>query len=882
MIVRYFLLIDGLDGDSTDANHVGWFDLNSFDLDLSRATSAATGAGTGVATFSPLVVNLNLDPALSGALADIAKGSQIKSIRIEGVTGSSETAVYDLTLADVAVTQLQERNGGNDTLSFAYQRLGLVTQTQNANGSFSPGSSFGFDVATETTIDPTSLPAPTPGSGPASTPATKYFLAIDGLDGGSSDAGHVGWFDLNSFEFDLSRAISAATGGGFESGVATFSPLVINLNLDPALSGALADIAKGSQIKSIKIEGVTETGQAVYDLTLADVGVTQLHDANSGNDALSFAYQRLGLVTQTQNADGSFSPGSSFGFDVATETAIDPTSLPAPSVAKHLVAELVSTTTHGQLTLNPDGSFVYIPNANFSGTDSFVYRTTDGITTSNDATISITVADRDVGEQAALKLTIGNTDIGSAAAIAVPFTIAGLDSEDTGTVTFTDGNSKTVPINVTGGQTSYLADLSSLAGGTITSSLAVKTDPAGNKFTPVAGNPVTLDPGPSVNDTTTAGEKVAHGATVAVGTAAPGLSGDTLTLNEISGPPGAVTLSGGVVNFVAPANASGPVTFSYQISDQLGDVSAVISDTLTVDPGPTAGNAHLYLSPRQSTNLTSFLLALDTPGLPGDTLTLSAVGTARGTVSLSNGNLSYTAPASGSSDAFTYTVSDQLHETAIGSVSVSLLGTSGSIALTGSGNSVVAGNGNYSITGGAGGSSISLGNGNDSVSLSGNNNTVVLGGGNDSVSLSGNNNTTTLGNGNDSVTAGANNTLTLGNGNDTIYAGAGDTITLGSGHDTVYAGPGDTITLGSGNDLLLFGVSPSPSIMDTEIVNGFNPNHDIIEFNRALFKNLTVVLADAKQVGPGPDTIITHDPNDTVTLHGVALAALTANNIKIV
>jgi len=331
---------------------------------------------------------------------------------------------------------------------------------------------------------------------------------------------------------------------------------------------------------------------------------------------------------------------------------------------------------------------------------------------------------------------------------------------------------------------------------------------------------------------------------------------------------------------VAPANASGPVTFSYQISDQLGDVSAVISDTLTVDPGPTAGNAHLYLSPCQSTNLTSFLLALDTPGLPGDTLTLSAVGTARGTVSLSNGNLSYTAPASGSSDAFTYTVSDQLHETAIGSVSVSLLGTSGSIALTGSGNSVVAGNGNYSITGGAGRSSISLGNGNDSVSLSGNNNTVVLGGGNDSVSLSGNNNTATLGNGNDSVTAGANSTITLGNGNDTIYAGAGDTITLGSGHDTVYAGPGDTITLGSGKDLLLFGVNPSPSIMDTEIVNGFNPNNDIIEFNRALFANFTAVLADAKSVGS--DTIITHDPNNAVTLHMVALSLLTPSNIKTV
>ena len=108
--------------------------------------------------------------------------------------------------------------------------------------------------------------------------------------------------------------------------------------------------------------------------------------------------------------------------------------------------------------------------------------------------------------------------------------------------------------------------------------------------------------------------------------------------------------------------------------------------------------------------------------------------------------------------------------------------------------------------------------------------------------------------------------------------GASDTITLGNGNDTVYAGAGDTITLGSGHDLVLFGVSPSPSIMDTEIVNGFNPKNDIIEFNRALFASFTAVLADAKQVGA--DTIITHDPNDTVTLHGVALAALTANNVK--
>ena len=60
----------------------------------------------------------------------------------------------------------------------------------------------------------------------------------------------------------------------------------------------------------------------------------------------------------------------------------------------------------------------------------------------------------------------------------------------------------------------------------------------------------------------------------------PGLPGDTLT--ELTGPAGAVRLANGVVSFAAPANASGNVAFSYRISDQLGDVSAVVSDTLAV------------------------------------------------------------------------------------------------------------------------------------------------------------------------------------------------------------------------------------------------------------------------------------------------------------
>src|SRR5262249_42466491 len=57
-----------------------------------------------------------------------------------------------------------------------------------------------------------------------------------------------------------------------------------------------------------------------------------------------------------------------------------------------LNAILVSGPAHGALTLNPDGSFTYTPNADYNGADSFTYRANDGAADSNVATVSIDVA----------------------------------------------------------------------------------------------------------------------------------------------------------------------------------------------------------------------------------------------------------------------------------------------------------------------------------------------------------------------------------------------------------------------------------------------------------------------------------------------------------
>jgi VCBS repeat-containing protein len=73
--------------------------------------------------------------------------------------------------------------------------------------------------------------------------------------------------------------------------------------------------------------------------------------------------------------------------------------VPAPGVLGNdtdpdgdaLTAVLVTGPSHGSLTLNGDGSFSYIPAADFAGSDSFSYRAGDGTLTSSVATAAISV-----------------------------------------------------------------------------------------------------------------------------------------------------------------------------------------------------------------------------------------------------------------------------------------------------------------------------------------------------------------------------------------------------------------------------------------------------------------------------------------------------------
>ena len=56
-----------------------------------------------------------------------------------------------------------------------------------------------------------------------------------------------------------------------------------------------------------------------------------------------------------------------------------------------LTASLVSGPSHGTLTLNPDGNFVYTPDPNFAGQDFFTYRATDPLGDSGETIVTLFV-----------------------------------------------------------------------------------------------------------------------------------------------------------------------------------------------------------------------------------------------------------------------------------------------------------------------------------------------------------------------------------------------------------------------------------------------------------------------------------------------------------
>jgi VCBS repeat-containing protein len=431
---KYFLALDGVKGDSLDANHKGWFEISGFDFDLENTSSIGSAIGGGATVFSPLTLTLNSNTALAPLLELAATGRHLNGATLVGVTAAGEQA-YRLDLADVRATKVEDDAGAGLTLSLGYGKIELETFTQAGPGIVRPAGRFGFDQTAN--ADGITVPSVHPGGtvDPSPPPAT-YFMLIDGVNGGSTDASHRGWFEISGFDLDLAHA--TVPGGG--TGTAAFSPLNVTLPHETRLADVMALLATGEHVRGVHIEGMTAGAQPgkIYDLTLADVQVTKVADSENDGYGLSLDYGKISLLTNGIDQTGRPSQNGEFAYDVANDVGIVPFTLnlspngnQAPTAVddsafikedaspNQVLGNVLAndqdadgdaltvtslgtfTLAHGSLVLNADGSYAYTldnsdPAVNALGdgetlSETFTYSTSDGKGGTDTAELTVTI-----------------------------------------------------------------------------------------------------------------------------------------------------------------------------------------------------------------------------------------------------------------------------------------------------------------------------------------------------------------------------------------------------------------------------------------------------------------------------------------------------------
>lgn len=411
-----------------------------------------------------------------------------------------------------------------------------------------------------------------------------------------------------------------------------------------------------------------DSANLVYDLGVAalhgratvDAGGTYTYIPNPDyNGPDSFTYRvtdgtAVSTYTVTINVTPQNDPpvGSDGTATVTEDVPYDGT-LPLASDpdGDQLTYALAGQAAHGTVTVLGDGSYRYIPAANYSGPDSFVYSVTDGVNTILQ-TITITVlpvADAPVGSNFAF--TVGED---GAASGTLP---VATDPDGQTPITYGLGSAAThgaVTVGPNGAYT-YVPDPDyngtdsftyTVSDGNLTSTYTVTVNVTASPDAPVGANG-------AINVI----EDVPFDGTLPVATDA---DGDPLAYALVGqAAHGTVTiLANGTYRYVPALDYFGPDSFSYSVTDGLFTRQYTISITVVpVDDAPQGTDA--TVATQEDVPTSGQLPPATDIDSPNVTYGLAA-GPVHGNVIVnSDGSFTYTPDRNyNGTDTFTYTISD--------------------------------------------------------------------------------------------------------------------------------------------------------------------------------------------------------------------------------
>ena len=261
--------VAGVLGESTAAGFVGWFDIDSFDLDALTPISANTGSGAGAGKTSwTASATLRLQQGVPELLAAEAKGTRLTTVVFAMLSaGPNPSLVWRATLSSVLIASAVAGpiSSGDQvpeesiTFVFGSLRIEFVGQP-GADGGVVPAVSATFNLATNTG----------PGA-PGIRPPLSFVF------GGPAVAPQeaISAFQAPSESTPVS---SASSGSGAATGKTTFSDASVTLPFDvPVLTMLIEQVAGvTTPTASVQIDGPGATAIGSYGFKTVQVHETKL------------------------------------------------------------------------------------------------------------------------------------------------------------------------------------------------------------------------------------------------------------------------------------------------------------------------------------------------------------------------------------------------------------------------------------------------------------------------------------------------------------------------------------------------------------------------------------------------------------------------------
>ena len=160
MALDMFMRIEGVNGESKDANHKNWTDIRSFTWGAEQPGSMNTGGGGGAGkvNFDDLTVIAPIDKAAPTLLKNCATGQHLGKVEVSVCkAGGTQIEYSRTTLEDVLVTSVKfvgTQESESLMMEYSFQAAKVKDQywEQNDKGSKGAEVQMAYDVKQNKTL----------------------------------------------------------------------------------------------------------------------------------------------------------------------------------------------------------------------------------------------------------------------------------------------------------------------------------------------------------------------------------------------------------------------------------------------------------------------------------------------------------------------------------------------------------------------------------------------------------------------------------------------------------------------------------------------------------------------------------------------------------